>query len=143
MTADDVTALTDEVRATNAMLGQVVERLDRADLRQTELATKALELAEETRKVAKATHRHRIGSGVLALCVIGLGVLAVSFRQDQINERYRTCIRSNQIRADIRQSIVDTVELLATTRTEPAELVAIVEAVEANLAETLPDRVCT
>lgn len=144
MTAE-VVALTEEVRAALAMMSTVLERLDRADRRQVELAKDALVLAEETRRVAKATTRHRIGSWVLALCVVSLAGLGLAFRQDQINERYRTCVRSNEIRSDIRQSIVNTVELLAarSPNYDPAVLAVLLDSIEANLVETLPDRVCS
>lgn len=119
MTAE-LTALTDELRVTTEMLGRVVARLDEADRR---------------------ANRHRLWTGVLALCVLCNAVLFGLFWENQRDEETASCLRANATRADIREAILDTVRTVATGE-DPDELNAVLMRIDQSLRKTLPDRTC-
>jgi hypothetical protein len=119
MTAE-LLALTEELRATQVKLDQVLYRLDAADRR---------------------AHRHRLWTFVLAVTVIGTLVLGGLFWRDQTQQRIAACERGNANRADIREAIVGTIERLATGAS-PERREALLTDAEAYLLETLPPRSC-
>lgn len=118
----ELIALTDELRATTEMLGQLIERLDEADRR---------------------ARRHRAGSWVLAATVLALTVLGLLFWQDQDQQAHEDCLRSNRARADIREAIVSTVEVVSVGSADQERAQKTIDRIEANLLEILPDRICS
>lgn len=116
----ELLALTDELRATNAMLATVADRLDAADRR---------------------ANRHRLYTGVLALCVLANAVLFGLFWKDDRADDTSACLRANAGRADIREAILETVRTVATTD-DQARLDAVLVKIDVSLRKTLPDRNC-
>ena len=119
MTAELI-ALTEELRVTTVMLGKVVARLDEADRR---------------------ANRHRLWTGVLALCVIANAVMFGLFYMDQRDQETAACLRSNATRADIREAILNTVRTVATGD-DQERLDAVLLKIDRSLRETLPARNC-
>lgn len=120
MTAELI-ALTDELRATNAMLGQVTQRLDVAD---------------------RAARRHRFGTWVLACVVVAVVVLGWSDWRERQDEMHQDCMEANATRADIRASIVETVLVIIDGTDNPERLAPLVERIQERLETTIPDRSC-
>lgn len=128
MTAE-VVALTNELRAVREQLHMVLRRLEAVDA--------------EARAERKRAKRHRIGSFVLAAAVAGL--LLLGYRDSQEKERadHRACVASNQTRADIRASIVETVLVIAERTDDPERLTPLIGQIQDRLIETIPDRDCS
>lgn len=120
MTAELI-ALTEELRRTTEMLGTVLARLDAADRR---------------------ANRHRAWTILLAVTVGAVSALGGLFWIDQQQEREAACLRANATKADIRDAIVSTVELVVADTSDPASLRPLVERIEADLLKRLPDRPC-
>ena len=119
MTAELV-ALTEELRITTAMLAKVTVRLDAADRR---------------------ANRHRLWTGVLALCVLANAVLFGLFWKDDRNDDTASCLRANATRADIREAILETVRTVATSE-DPDRLDAVLVKIDDSLRKRLPERSC-
>lgn len=122
MTAELI-ALTEELHVTTEMLGRVIARLDVADQR---------------------ANRHRLWSGVLAMCVLAQLVLFGWFYADDRNDDTAACLRANATRADIREAILDTVRTVAggNPDSDPERLATVLDQIDKSLRETLPDRRC-
>lgn len=115
--------LTDELRATTSMLAVVVDRLDAADRR---------------------ANRHRLWTGVIALCVLANAVLFAAFYADDQNDDESACLRANATRADIREAILETVRTVSvdSPNADPARLEVVLDRIDKSLRKTLPDREC-
>lgn len=125
----ELIALTEELAATRLLLARVIERLDAAD--------KRAEAAE------KRERRHRFGTFVLALCVLGVAGLGAWFWTAEKDDDHRACLAANEARADIRNGIVSTVEKVIERRgDDPAAYGSLLHDIAADLEETLPDRDC-
>lgn len=120
---EELIALTDELRATRAMLVTLVARLDVAD---------------------KRARRHRFGTIVLATVVAAVAVLGVWFYVAERDDDHRACVAANEARADIRSGIVSTVVKVIERRGEdPASFQPLIDDIAADLKKTLPDRDCS
>lgn len=121
MTAELI-ALTEELRATRAMLSVVVARLDDADRR---------------------ARRHRMGTVLLALCVAAITLLGVAFYRAEQDDDQRACFQSNEARDDIRHGIVSTVVKVIERRgDDPESFQPLIDDITTDLEKTLPDRNC-
>ena len=121
MTAE-VVALTEELRITTEMLGKDIARLDEADRR---------------------ANRHRVWTGVLALCVMANALMFGLFYKDDQNDDTASCLRSNATRSDIREAILETVRTVAAGRDTTAdELEVALDQIDQSLRRRLPDRNC-
>ena len=117
----ELVALTDELRVTTEMLGKVIARLDAADRR---------------------ANRHRLWTGVLALCVLCNAVLFGLFYADDQNDDATGCLRANATRADIREAILETVRTVSAGSENPERVDAVLMRIDESLRKTLPDRNC-
>lgn len=120
MTAELV-ALTEELQATRQMLGVVLTRLDTAD---------------------KRANRHRFMTTILALCVFAVAALGGLYAIDQRDDERRACLQANEARADIRQAIVNTVEVIVAGADDPSDFETLLDEIANDLVRTLPDREC-
>lgn len=120
MTAELI-ALTEELRVTTQMLGKVTARLDEADRR---------------------ANRHRIWTGILALCVLANALLFGLFYRDDQSDDTSTCLRANATRADIREAIAETVRTVTADSDNPERVAAYLAEIDKNLRKTLPNRDC-
>lgn len=120
MTAELI-ELTEELRATTKMLGKVTVRLDDADRR---------------------ANRHRLWTGILALCVLANALLFGLFYRDDRSDDTTACLRANATRADIREAILETVRTVTVDSDNPERVAAYLVEIDKNLRKTLPDREC-